>query len=294
MELVEQLTTLHYELLTKEQERSLIEKAQNGCMKSRDELVEKNTMLIWKVVDNSGYGVSIGQEQRFDLFQSGVIGLLTAIDKFDLALGLRLSTYSMQWIRQSIGRPIHMGHYHRIFCSPVHNAKVAACLKRAKDSGVEITRDNCFDVYIKQCDLEGVTTRYGHRQALQSFDFLNSVNHSGDAIIENDSDDGKTTLFDTIESDGLSPELNVSTDNINEFILEKLQSLGVKDSWKKVILMRFGLGGYGREYTLEEVGHELGYTRERIRQIQIIMLDRLKDSFSLNKLTNISDVINIR
>lgn len=246
-------------LLTFEEEKKLAYKVVEGNIDARQQMIEANLRLV----------VSIGKKYMnrglpfSDIIEEGNIGLIKAVGKFDPSKGFKFSTYASWWIRQSIERAII--NQSKLIRLPVHVVEKVNQYLSAVEQLVQILGR---DPSIKE-----VAEKLGVAEK-NVIDIKNVIK----MIFPLDSpigDKEDTALKDIIEdTKQLSPSSTVEGVKMREELLNWLSVL--RDNEKKVVMLRFGMDGEEAK-TLEEIGKIFGLTRERVRQIEVVALQKLRE-----------------
>lgn len=253
-------------LLNAEQEKHYAELVQKGSQSARDLMIECNLRLVVKLARRYlNQGLSL-----LDLIAEGNLGLIRAVEKFDPSLGYRFSTYATWWIRQSIERAImNQGRSIRL---PIHVRKELNVYLRAQREMVSKT--NRQPTPAELADYMG--------KPLAKVHTMLSLNYRVTSLNNQVANDTEYSLVETIPDEGTSsPEENMIHSDLLKNISCWINKLS--DIQKEIICRRFGIMGYNPS-TLEEVGKQVGLTRERVRQIQMQAIKNLRGKLIANNL----------
>ncbi|WP_448548292.1 RNA polymerase sigma factor RpoS [Thalassotalea fusca] len=254
-------------LLTAEEEVYFSRLALKGDEPSRKRMIESNLRLVVKIArryNNRGLPL-------LDLIEEGNLGLIRAVEKFDPERGFRFSTYATWWIRQTIERAIM--NQTRTIRLPIHVVKeLNIYLRTARELIQKLDHEPTAEDIAKELDVPVADVSKMLR--------LNERITSVDTPFGAESD---KVLLDVIPDEkSYGPEGHLQSDDIKDNIVHWLGELNSKQ--REVLARRFGLLGY-EAATLEDVGMEIGLTRERVRQIQVEALKRLRDILSQQDLS---------
>lgn len=257
-----------YPVLSKEEERRLIKKYQEeNDQEARNTLILSNIGLIRKVVNHLPLD---SHEDKEDCFNEGIFGLMRAIELFDLDYDVKFSTYAINWIRQTIAR--YIDNTKNTIRIPVHLS--ASFLKISRFIETYQKKNNKLPTKKEILENTGLS-----ELCLEEF-YSSQKTASLNTMI---GEEEKTELINMIPDQNVSVETEVVDNNVANTIRDIMKDL-LNERERFVIKQRFGFNEEGRIYTLEEVGKELGVTRERIRQIESIALRKLKRNRKMRNL----------
>jgi RNA polymerase primary sigma factor len=246
--------------MSEEEEKELAERISRGDRDARQKMIESNLRLVVKIARKySAAGVSV-----LDLIEEGNIGLIRAVEKFDLSRKCRFSTYATWWIRQSIERALL--NYSRIVRLPVHVSSRLRKISKVMHDYIEREgREPTQDELALDTDIPA--------NFIRNLMFIVIRTHSIDTLLD---EEESLTMEDLLPDQNVDEPSSVfeQTKRI-EYIASWLDTL--RDDEKRVIILRYGLDGADPQ-TLESIGKLIGVTRERIRQIErkaIVKLQRV-------------------
>jgi RNA polymerase primary sigma factor len=244
-------------LLTPAEERELARRKDEGDDLARRKLIESNLRLVMSITRN----YTRADVPLLDLIQEGNLGLMRAVDKFDWTMGFKLSTYATWWIRQAVQRAL--AEQSRTIRLPVHIADQVRRVQRARRAlGQELSRDPTFEEIATETELTPRRVQ----------DLLDLVQDH--VSLETPVGDGESVMSDLIEDTAaIGPEAETALRLRSTELARALAQL--KPRLQRVLILRYGLDGTNGR-TLEQVGVELGITRERVRQLETRALRELR------------------
>ncbi len=238
--------------------REAIQRQRTDIEQPKDELVQRNLRLVVDVAKRYlGRGLGF-----LDLVQEGNIGLMKAAERFDYTKGFKFSTYATWWIRQGITRAV--ADQSRTIRVPVHtneaSTKIAKMAQRLA----------------QQSDQEPTFEEIGRQLGMTAERVKETIEAFQDPIsLDAPSADGETEIGELIpDSDGQSPDEEVIRKSNAGWLAQIFEVLTPRE--QEVVRLRFGIG-VDEPWTLEQVGKSMSVTRERIRQIEVVALNKLKE-----------------
>lgn len=245
-------------LLSAEDEVHFARLAAKGNQQARQRMIESNLRLVVKIARryvNRGLAL-------LDLIEEGNLGLIRAVEKFDAERGFRFSTYATWWIRQTIERAIM--NQTRTIRLPIHVVKeLNVYLRASRELAKEQDHEATPEEVAKHVD-----------RPLEDVKHILSLNEKVTSIDSTFNEDSDKSLLDTLpDQTHVDPAEALLDEDLYASLEDSLHQL--TELQREIIARRYGMLGYERE-TLEEVGHRIGLTRERVRQIQVEALKALR------------------
>lgn len=257
-----------FPLLSRDEERLVANKVAAGDRIAREKMIVSNLKLVVKIAKHYlNRGVPFQ-----DLIEEGNIGLIRAVEKFNVSKGCKFSTYATYWIRQSIERAI--ANQANLIRIPLHVTNdIINMLKYNRELTSKLEREPSISELAEKM---GVPERYVRKLKLMTRKNLSLETSLNDSSVQ--------SLMDVLKDDNANaPAATVERHDEEELIDDWLQNLSNVE--KEVISLHFGLHKI-LPRTLEEIGDKLGLTRERIRQIEVKALEKLKQITKNKHLTS--------
>src|ERR671913_545858 len=259
-------------LLTAPQEVELAKKIERGDMLAKQLMIQSNLRLVVSIAKNyRNQGLPF-----LDLIQEGTLGLIRAVEKFDWRRGFKFSTYATWWIRQAITRAL--ADQSRTIRIPVHMVERMNRVARAKRA------------FTQQHNREPTAEEIGELVEMPASK-VEEILKLGQEPVSLEApvggEEGDASLGDFIEDAATDRPLEIVANRIRDADLQEvLEALPWRE--RRVIELRYGLGAAG-PMTLEDIGQEVGVTRERVRQIESKTLAMLKSSGGADRLAGTAD-----
>ena len=245
-------------LLSHDEELTLAKRSAAGDARARRRLIEANLRLVIAIArryTNSGVPL-------IDLIQEGNLGLMRAAEKFDWRRGCHFGTYATWWIRQAISRAA--GEQSRLIHLPEH---VATRLRKVRRIASQLSQENGGEPLPNQIAVVAA-------MPVEEVDDLLHVTEQPISLDAPADLDNRLSLSDTLEDPGVQAPADIASQHLlGEELHRALSQLTARE--RSVVILRYGIGD-GRSRTLLEVGKELSISRERVRQLEMVALAKLR------------------
>jgi RNA polymerase primary sigma factor len=243
-------------LLTAAQEVELSKKIERGDPDAKQRMIQSNLRLVVSIAKNyRNQGLPF-----LDLIQEGTLGLIRAVEKFDWRRGFKFSTYATWWIRQAVARAL--ADKARTIRMPVHIVERLQKMNKAERMlWTQLGREPTLAEIAEEASLPLEQAREVRAAARASTSLDQPVGEQEDAV-----------FGDFVAGEGPTPEDEVEISLRSQALIRGLAALSERE--RKVLALRYGLTD-AEPKTLEEIGRQLGLTRERVRQIEVHALRRL-------------------
>ena len=246
-----------YPLLTAAEEVALAKRIERGDRAAHEQMVNSNLRLVVSLAKKyQGHSVSL-----LDLIQDGIIGLNRAVEKFDYRKGFKFSTYATWWIRQACQRAV--ANQSATIRIPVHVHERRMKLRRARQKlETQLGRSPTLEELAEAAQLD-------LKHAVEALDAVEASVSLNQTIGDGDGEFGDLFADHAADDPIELADISLERDRLREALSE------LDDRSRRVVELRFGLGESEEMTSLEEIGRELGITRERVRQLEATAMKRL-------------------